>query len=110
MLIYDKRFDREIDYGPIFNGPGLIGHVGEGYWWHTPWRALGFTLRELGRVYKTITADPNAGNMRIHRCTLRPVEWYPKCLKVYPREKAIVNAVGLANPGANAILATLVYQ
>jgi dihydroorotate dehydrogenase len=92
-----------IEFGRAWNAAGARGFFGEGYWFH---RRLGPLGPDFGRatfVAKTTTVEPRAGNMPLDGIT--PRELVPRCIRVNFRAGAVLNAVGLAGPGLDALLA-----
>lgn len=90
-------------FSPVYNASGARGFFGEGYPFHRWWKLLGLTFRDCGFIAKTITLEPRAGNLPL-RADFRPRELRPKCIIVDFRQGTILNAVGLSNPGASALL------
>lgn len=109
MRLYceDKRLkiSTSVDFGTLFFGPGTRGFFGEGYWYQKlpPWTRVPWGEFESFAA-KTMTVYPNAGNMPL-RTNQQPDEFFPACIKVYPKSGHMLNAVGLANPGMHALFA-----
>ena len=110
---------RGVDFGPVRNTSGALNFFGEGY--RYPWyiRAMSFgrdstrALRERATfVAKTTTLDPRAGNMPLD-AKLQPRAKRPDCIFANFRSfrhAAMLNAVGLSGPGAEALLAAREWQ
>ena len=97
---------RNIDFGNILGASGVQGFFGEGYWFHTVPRILfRMNLSELTFVAKTVTLRPRKGNMRLTEHHT-PRELFPDCVRVNMRRGVALNAVGLSNPGLDALLGT----
>lgn len=93
---------RGIDFGYALSASGARGFYGEGYWFHRPWQHLGLDYRGAAFVAKTLTLQERAGNMPLKGA--RPMELLPKSIVVKPWQGAVLNAVGLSNPGAARVL------
>lgn len=91
---------RGIDFGNVLVGSGTQGFFGEGYWYHKYFKPLGLDFEGSTFVAKTMTLRPRKGNMPLKEDGITPKERFPKCIKVYPRKKIVLNAVGLSNLGA----------
>lgn len=94
---------RGIDFGYALNASGARGFFGEGYWFHRMWDHLGLDYRGTTFVAKTVTLQERAGNMTL-RPDARPTELLPKSILVKPIRGAVLNAVGLSNPGVAPVL------
>src|SRR3989338_9953988 len=93
---------RGIDFGCVLDASGTEGFFGEGYPYQ---KALGINFSGATFVAKTMTMHPRAGNMRMRRDGSLP--WWPlkpDCIVVKLWKGAALNAVGLSNPGAEALL------
>lgn len=105
---------RGVDFAAIENGSGARGFFSEKeYWYHhalSPWKALGMTFAGCGFVAKTTTFDPREGNMPRKEDGITPSEWKPKCIIVRPLEGVMLNAVGLAGPGAPNLIERGTWQ
>lgn len=100
---------RGIEFGNVLGASGVQGFFGEGYWFHNAWHQLGLDFSGMTFVSKTVTLLPSEGNMPLtSRHT--PKEWIPRCVKVLPLSGVMVNAVGLSNPGLEAVLHTGRWQ
>lgn len=93
---------RGIDFGYALSASGARGFYGEGYWFHRPWAHLGLDYRGTTFVAKTVTLLAREGNMPLDGT--RPIEMFPKSIVVMPFRGAVLNAVGLSNPGAAPVL------
>ncbi|MEA3304408.1 MAG: hypothetical protein U9Q15_01420 [Patescibacteria group bacterium] len=99
--------------GPILGASGVEGNFGEGYWYHK--LLHGFSLLDLsGLVFvsKTATLNPRKGNTPFvyDENYFSPSEIKPKSIVIKPFQKNVLNAVGLGNPGLEALLKTGHYQ
>ena len=103
---------RGIDFGRVWGASGIQGFFGEGYPFHGAFKAFFgglFSFDGMTFVAKTMTLNPREGNMPRKDDGITPREWRPTCICLTPRmwKKGIVlNAVGLSNPGAEALLET----
>lgn len=93
---------RGTDYGHIFGASGVEGFFGEGYWFHPLLKPIGLNFKGMTFVSKTMTAYPNAGDMPLKK-NYMPEEFYPRCIWVAPLRGVAINAIGLSNPGAEAL-------
>ena len=100
---------RGIDFGPICAASGVQGFFGEGYWYHRILKPFGLDFGGCTFVAKTATLKPRKGNMPL-RLDYTPAELKPSCIKVYPWEASVINAVGLSNPGFEALFNTRKWQ
>jgi dihydroorotate dehydrogenase (NAD+) catalytic subunit len=98
-----------IDFGNILGASGAQGFFGEGYWFHKFFKPFGLDFSGMTFVSKTATRWPNEGNMPLTQ-DYRPRDFFPGCVRVKPWRGAILNAVGLSNPGLEALLATGFWQ
>lgn len=91
-------------FGPVWGASGVQGFFGEGYPFHDPLHRLcpGFSFRGMSFVAKTTTQNPRLGNMPLDGIT--PRERLPQCVWVSHRRGIALNAVGLSNPGLEALL------
>lgn len=96
-----------------FVSAGTLNFFGEG--WRMPHRIYqtflpsDFDFSGATFISKTTTMEPREGNMKL-REDLQPKELFPDCIKVYYRKEVILNAVGLACPGAEYLLKTGKWQ
>lgn len=95
---------RGIDFGNILGASGVQGFFGEGYWFHkllsSPERRR---FERITFVSKTVTLNPHVGNMRLSQ-RFTPAGPFPLCIRAKPWRGAMLNAVGLSNPGISALL------
>lgn len=102
-----SRLIRGVDFGPIWGASGADGPLGDGFWFHHLWRVCTasqlYTKEGMTTVLKTTTFPPNKGNMPLKKDGLTPKEWFPECIAVNFFTRAVVNAVGLSGPGAEAV-------
>ncbi len=103
---------RGIEFGNVWAGSGVMGYFGEGYWYHHTRASEPFGLDFTGMtlVSKTATEKHNPGNMPFDLETFQPLEKFPDCIKVRPLSGITLNAVGVANPGIDALLAKGEWQ
>lgn len=99
-------------FGPVWGASGVENFFGvdEGYPFHK-WFGMipGFDFRGMTFVAKSTTVEPRAGNMPLDG-NLMPVEWKPPCIRVNFSKAAVLNAVGLSGPGAEALFAADKWQ
>ncbi|MCC6563786.1 hypothetical protein IT087_02750 [Candidatus Uhrbacteria bacterium] len=106
---------RDIPFEPVSNASGGRNFFGEGYWFHGTWNALSAAFRLVGVkaalqyeganfVAKTTTLNKKPGNMPLVGDTTTPKELIPKCIKVLPKHRAVLNKVGLSGPGLERLL------
>ncbi len=68
---------------------GALGYDGRGWPWEWPFRWTGLLdPSRFANITKTLTLSPRKGNFR----------WYRSCVKIL-KNKSVVNAFGLSNPG-----------
>lgn len=90
-------------FGPVWDGAGVRGFSGEGYWYHPLVPGLNFTGSTF--VAKTITTFGTRGNLALTK-DYRPLEYFPDCIDVKIRDGMALNAVGLSGPSIREFLAT----
>lgn len=100
---------RGIDFGNVFGASGVQGFFGEGYWFHNLWRPFGLNFTDATFVAKTATLLPRKGNMPL-TSHYTPKDLFPRCVRVRLGRGAVLNSVGLSNPGINALLNTGNWQ
>jgi dihydroorotate dehydrogenase len=103
---------RDIDFGPILGGSGVQGFFGEGYWFHPMYRRLfgeKYSFDDITFVAKTATLMPRKGNMLLD-ALYAPAKLMPDCIKAKLFRGAMLNAVGLSNPGIAMLLEALLWQ
>lgn len=100
---------RKIEFGNILGASGVQGFFGEGYWFHKPLKPFGLDFSGMTFVSKTVTLFPRRGNMPLTRY-YTPQYMFPKCIKVDMMRGAMLNSVGLSNPGIDALLRSGVWQ
>ena len=102
---------RGINFGPVWDASGTQGFFGEGYPYHKVFRCIGLDFTGSTFVAKTMTLEPRKGNMRLRSDGTFP--WWegkPKCIVVRPLQGVVLNAVGLSNPGAEALFRQKKWQ
>ena len=93
---------RKNPYGPVWGASGVQGFFGEGYPFHKIFRLVpGFSFEGMTFVAKTATISPRQGNMPLKG--IRPTERRPRCIYVDSSKGIALNAVGLSNPGFEAL-------
>lgn len=100
---------RGIDFGYVMNASGARNFFGQGYHYHRWWRRWGLDYRGSTLVAKTATLEARKGFMPLND-DLQPVEKRPACIKVNFRSAAVLNVVGLSNPGIKSLLERGVWQ
>lgn len=102
-----------VNFGKCFISAGTLNFFGEG--WRMPHRIYqpifqsDFDFTGATFISKTTTLEERRGNMEL-REDLQPKELFPDCIKVYCRKEVILNAVGLAGPGAEYLFETGKWQ
>ncbi|MDH4330532.1 MAG: hypothetical protein OEV93_03195 [Candidatus Moranbacteria bacterium] len=97
-----------------FSASGARGFFGEGYRHHVLFRLIpGFDFSGSTFIAKTVTLNPRMpepdeiggkiGNLSLDPRTWKPLKWFPDCIKVFLWRCEAVNAVGLTNPGVDAV-------
>jgi len=97
----------DVEYGSVLAGAGTMGFFGEKEYWHQ--YLPGYSLKGMTLVAKTATLFPRKGNMPL---TKRFRARWPlaRCIRINKARHAVLNAVGLSNPGLGALLATGKWQ
>ena len=97
-------------FGRAWGASGVQNFDGKGYPFHR-WLSMipGFDFNGMTFVGKSMTCDPTPGNMDLDD-NLMPTTWKPSCIKVNLWKAAVLNAVGLSNPGAEALFAKDMWQ
>ncbi len=98
-----------IDFGNVLGASGVQGFFGEGYWFHKVYKVIGMDLSAMTFVSKTATARPEEGNMPLTK-RYTPRQLLPDCIRVRMGEGAVLNAVGLSNPGLCTLLGVGEWQ
>ncbi len=99
MLVFN-----DVEYGSVFCAPGAREFFGGGYRFHRYWIRAGMTWEKTTFVAKTMTIATRPGNMPTENDGMTPRELFPRCVIVKPLSGHVLNAVGLTNPGAEALL------
>ena len=94
-------------FGPVWDGAGVRGFSGEGYWYHKLVPGLNFTGSTF--VSKTITTYGTKGNMEL-TSDYRPKRFVPDCIHVDWRGKQALNVINLSGPAVNEFLDTRRWQ
>ncbi|MFH1585087.1 MAG: hypothetical protein ABIB12_03115 [Patescibacteria group bacterium] len=91
------------NYGGILGASGVQGFFGEGYWYHRYLKPWGLNFEDMTFVAKTATYAAREGNMPLTP-EYTPQERFPECIGLNPISGLVLNAVGLSNPGLEALL------
>lgn len=104
MTTITRKFDISNPFGAVWGASGVQGFFGEGYPFHGWLRRFcpGFGFGGMCFVAKTATLNSRPGNMPLSGIT--PTERLPKCVWASHRNGIALNAVGLSNPGLEALL------
>lgn len=99
-------------FGKVYTASGALGLDGEGYYYDKFFNKIpGYSLDNTTFITKTVTVNPLVGNLPFSKKnSLTPLSKWPKCIKVYPFTGALMNAVGVSNPGLKNILARGIWQ
>jgi len=100
----------DIDFGPVLDASGARGFFGDGYPYHRTFRSIGLDFTGSTFVSKTATLTRKTGFLLYHPDGVTPLETHPDCVIVRFRKGIVLNAVGLGNPGINALLAAGRWQ
>lgn len=100
---------RGINFGRVWGASGVQGFFGEGYWFHHWLRSFGLNFDGAAFVAKTGTLYGCKGNMPLTDAW-RPVERFPKCVKIAWVGGYALNAVGLSGPAATRLFETKKWQ
>ncbi len=92
-----------------------MGWFGEGYQYHRIAGAFGVKpyFKGVGLVAKTTTLHFNRGFMELDWGNFTPKQLFPDCIYITPKQwiqDNLLNAVGLAGPGAKALFDTGEWQ
>ena len=94
---------RGIDFGSVWDASGVRNFFGEGYPFHRAFKSFGLNFD--GSTYGSETDPTNlgsgGGDMPLHGTMPRKLK--PDCIVVKHRHGAVLNAVGLSGPGAEAL-------
>lgn len=91
-----------VEYGNVYNTSGARNINGSG-WRHDPF-IPGKSWKGSTFVARTVTAEPHEGNLTFKDDGITTRDLFPKCIKVYWRIPATLNAVKLTNPGLEYVL------
>ncbi len=98
---------RGIEFQPCWDAPGVRGFFGEGYW---PHRApivgpLWYNFKGSTRVTKTVTLNPQAGNMPLcgAEYNFAPTRLFPSAIWFNMFTGETLNAINLSGPGARVL-------
>ena len=104
---------RGIELGHVCNSSGCRNFFGRrDQYWHSRlanWEGSTFQSK-TSTLLARMNPSEGRGNMPIDPETLRPTEWKPACIKVYPFHRVTLNAVGLSGPGFPALIARGEWQ
>ncbi|MDD5084352.1 MAG: hypothetical protein PHT88_05500 [Candidatus Moranbacteria bacterium] len=98
LILTTKRFG-EVNFGSVFSAPGARGFCGEGYPIHDYLKYFGLTWEGTTFVAKTVTLEPNIGNMSLKENGMTPRDLMPSCIIAKPLSGHFLNAVKLSNKG-----------
>ncbi len=105
---------RGISFGNVIGASGVEGfYGGDEYRYHVLKRLGLLSFAGMGFVAKTMTLEPNPGNMEMEGDGITVRRWFPDCVHVSPRSwwrGVALNKVGLTNLGANELLARGLWQ
>jgi len=97
-------------FGRVFITSGGKGIDGKGYWYDSFLNLIpGYNFKNATFIAKTVTIPARDGNLPL-KPDLQPKAFIPKCIKIYPFTGAMMNAVGISNPGLEAILNMDIWQ
>jgi len=97
-------------FGKVFVTSGGLGIDGKGYWYDKLLELIpGYSFKNTTFIAKTVTIDARDGNLPLDE-NLQPISRFPKCVKFYPFHSAMMNAVGISNPGLAKILEMGIWQ
>lgn len=99
----------DFDQKKVLAASGVMGFFGKGYWHHIPFKPFGCRFDDVIFVSKTATLMPRKGNTRLTK-QFNLINPFPRCIRVHPRKKLMLNAIGLSNPGIATLLATGKWQ
>lgn len=107
---------RNVRYPGAMNASGAFGFHLEGYRHHRILKHFGLTRKKCAFTAKTtgmqqrLEPDKKLGNMYMQPDGITPRDWFPNCIIVKPFSGVMLNAVGLAGPGAARLLAMGKWQ
>src|SRR5438093_1022414 len=96
----------KIELGNVLGASGVQGFFGEGWWFHWLMKFFGLDLSGMTFVAKTATLEPRKGNVKSGFFEMV----FPSWVRIKFRRGAMLNAMGLPNPGIRALLATGKWQ
>ncbi len=95
-----------------FFGPGK--GPGHGWWYHQYLKWIFRSRLDYSGlstwIAKTTTLNENAGNLKINKKTLQPIERFPDCVIIKPIEGVILNSAGLSSPGLLELMSMHEWQ
>lgn len=93
-----------VDFWNAFIASGTLNFFGQGWPLHKLYRRIpGFSFNNATFIAKTATCDYNKGRLKLDG-NLQPIHLFPDCVKPYFLKGAVLNAVGLSNPGMRPLL------
>ena len=91
-------------FGKVYISSGALGIDGKGYWYDKILNLIpGHNFKSATFIAKTVTWDKRDGNLPL-KDNLQPKDKFPKCVKFYPFEGSMMNAVGVSSPGLKNLL------
>ncbi|MBI3075309.1 MAG: hypothetical protein HYY92_03840 [Parcubacteria group bacterium] len=94
---------RGIDFGPVWGASGVTGFFGEGYPFHRILRPFGLNFKGMTFAAKTTVFLPQKGFLLLKKNGVTPQELLPSCITIRFFKGAVLNAVALSGPGAEAL-------
>lgn len=92
---------------PVIAASGLLGYLGEGYWYHKYFKVLLpilFSLRWITFQSKTAVAFVRPGNLKLEKDGITPAEYFPDCIQADLLKGLAVNNVSLSGPGIQKLI------
>jgi dihydroorotate dehydrogenase len=102
---------RGINFGNALLASGAANFFKQRPWWFRKYVQLIPGANDDGATHasKTSVLLSRKGNMKLEK-NLQPKEWFPKCIRIYWRQRFVMNAVGLSGPGFEALLEAGLWQ
>lgn len=97
-------------FGKVFMTSGVKGLDGNGYWYDKFLNLIpGHSSEGATLILKTVTLNKRDGNIPLDD-KLQPISYFPSCVRLYPFSGAIMNSVGVSNPGIKSMLDKGIWQ
>jgi len=97
-------------FGKVFITSGAKGLDGDGYWYDKILNIIPrYSFKGATLILKTVTLNSRDGNLPL-KDNLQPKEYFPSCVRVYPFSGAMMNAVGVSNPGIESMFKMNIWQ